>query len=407
MELFIARQPIFDTQKNVVAYELLFRSPGAVTATHTDDTAATRAVLSNAFLMMGIDSLTDGQRAFVNFGTATLLDQVPQLLPANILTVEILETVEPTQEVINACALLKKAGYTLALDDFEPDKAQIPLILLADIIKVDFRSPKSMQGRQFAERLCPGRIRYLAEKVETEAEFRQALADGYTLFQGYFFSRPAILSQKSIPVNHMHYLQLLNQLYTADFDVERFEQLIKRDLSLSLQFLKYINSAFFGFRVPVQSIRHAAALLGQQGLAKWISLVALRNLAQEQPPELLRTAVVRARFSELLIQHRPHPGIPQDHFFLVGLFSLLEAFLQKPLADVLEQLPLARSVKDALAGRPNPLRQVLDLVIAYEQGNWEQVLAVGEAVQLPHDAIVNAYFDALLWEKEFIVLTEV
>lgn len=144
MELFIARQPIFDTQKNVVAYELLFRSAGAATATHTDDTAATRDVLSNAFLMMGIDSLTDGQRAFVNFGTATLLDQVPQLLPANILTVEILETVEPTQEVINACALLKKAGYTLALDDFEPDKAQIPLILLADIIKVDFRSPKSM-----------------------------------------------------------------------------------------------------------------------------------------------------------------------------------------------------------------------------------------------------------------------
>ncbi|MEA4835718.1 MAG: HDOD domain-containing protein [Anaeromusa sp.] len=407
MELFIARQPIFDTQKNVVAYELLFRSAGAATATHTDDTAATRDVLSNAFLMMGIDSLTDGQRAFVNFGTATLLDQVPQLLPANILTVEILETVEPTQEVINACALLKKAGYTLALDDFEPDKAQIPLILLADIIKVDFRSPKSMQGRQFAERLCPGRIRYLAEKVETESEFRQALNEGYSFFQGYFFSRPAILTQKSIPVNHLHYLQLLNHLYTADFDVDQIEQLIKRDLSLSLQFLKYINSAFFGFRVPVQSIRHAAALLGQQGLAKWISLVALRNLAQEHPPELLRTAVVRARFSELLIQHRPHPVIPQDHFFLVGLFSLLEAFLQKPLEDILEKLPLARSIKDALAGHPNPLRQVLDLVIAYEQGNWEQVLAVGEAVQLPHDAIVNAYFDALLWEKEFIVLTEV
>ena len=406
MELFIARQPIFDIHKNVVAYELLFRSPGAVTATHTDDTAATRAVLSNAFLMMGIDSLTDGKRAFVNFDAATLLDQVPRLLPSKILTVEILETVEPTPEVINACTLLKQSGYVLALDDFEPSEALLPLILMADIIKVDFRNPQSIQGRLFAERHAPG-IRYLAEKVETEAEFRQALKEGYSFFQGYFFSRPAILSQKNIPVNHMHYLQLLNQLYTADFDVERFEQLIKRDLSLSLQFLKYINSAFFGFRVPVQSIRHAAALLGQQGLAKWISLVALRNLAQEQPPEVLRTAVVRARFSELLVQHRPHPGIPQDHFFLVGLFSLLEAFLQKPLEDVLEQLPLARSVKDALAGRPNPLRQVLDLVIAYEQGNWEQVLAVGETLQLPHEIIVNAYFDALQWEKEFIAMSSV
>lgn len=401
MDIFVARQPIFDQQNQVVAYELLFRSSPANVATHTDDTAATLEVLSNVFLQMGIDAITEGKRAFVNFGAALLLQQVPQLLPPEILAVEVLESVRPTPLIIDACLRLKQKGYWLVLDDFLPAEEWLPLVQAADIIKVDFRNPCSLQTRSFVHRHGHRHVRFLAEKVETRSDFQQACEDGYSLFQGYFFSRPTVLSQKSIPVASIYHLQLLRQLQAQLVDLHRFEAIVKRDMSLSYQLLTYANSAFFGFRMPVHSIRHAAALLGQQELAKWIGLATLRSISQNQPVELLRLAVIRGRQCELLAAHLRQCAIPADHFFFTGLFSLLDTFLAQPLDQIVPHLPVAAPVREALLRRPSALQATLDLAIAYERGDWTGVLQQSSRLQLATKELTPTYLEAIRWEQEF------
>ncbi len=400
MDIFVARQPIFNTQSQVVAYELLFRNSELNQAEYVDDNQATKEVLVNVFLQMGIDTITEGKKAFVNFSASLLQQQVPQLLPPDVLAVEILETVSPTQEVIDACVQLKKDGYWLVLDDFIPSPEWLPLASMADIIKVDFRDAKSLQTKSFLYRHGIYHPRFLAEKIETKDEFLQARTQGYTYFQGYFFSKPTVLSQKEIPIVSAHHLYLSRELHARIVNVHRFEAIVKRDMALSYQLLKYANSAFFGFHSPVHSIRHAAALLGQRELSKWIALVTLRSLSSEQPPELLHLAVIRGRHCELLAEHLS-TSMPPDYFFFTGLFSLLDAFLGRPLKNILSYLPIPDDVCQALLGHPNTLRQLLDLVIAYEKGDWPQVLQYSRQLQLPSSQLAPKYLSAISWEKDF------
>ena len=400
MDIFVARQPIFNAESQVVAYELLFRNSELNQADYVDDNQATKEVLVNVFLQMGIDAITEGKKAFVNFSASLLQQQIPNLLPPDVLAVEILETVSPSQEVIDACMQLKKDGYWLVLDDFIPSPEWLPLASMADIIKVDFRDAKSLQTKSFLYRHGIYQPRFLAEKIETKDEFLQARAQGYTFFQGYFFSKPTILSQKEIPIVSAHHLYLSRELHSRIVNVHRFEAIVKRDMALSYQLLKYANSAFFGFHSPVQSIRHAAALLGQRELSKWIALVTLRNLSSKQPPELLHLAVIRGRHCELLAQYL-QTSLAPDYFFFTGLFSLLDAFLGQPLKDILSYLPIPDEVCQALLGQPNALRQLLELVIAYEKGDWPQVLQYSRQLQLPSSQLAPNYLSAISWEKEF------
>ena len=300
MEVFVARQPIFNGKIEVVAYELLYRNGMLNRAELIDDNEATTDVLTNVFLQMGIDTIAEGKRAFVNFNEALLLQQVPRLLPANILAVEILETVVPTETLLQVCKQLKQEGYWVVLDDFVPSQAWLPLAKIADIIKIDFKNPKSLEARNYLLRHDVHQPEYLAEKIETKEEFMQARKQGYSYFQGYFFQKPVILSQKEMPLSSIQHLRLLKELYAENIDMKRFEEIVKRDMSLSYLLLKYVNSAFFSFRSQVQSIRHAAALLGQRELAKWLALITLRNLGQEQPSELLHVSVLRGRHCELI-----------------------------------------------------------------------------------------------------------
>jgi c-di-GMP-related signal transduction protein len=397
MEVFVARQPIFDSNKVVVGYELLFRDgvQNCFPVGSASD-SATYSVISSSYMSIGFEALTRGKKAFVNFTASNLQTGLAKLVPENYLAVEILETVEPTPDVVKACAELKKAGYQIVLDDFVFQAKYQPFVDLADIIKIDFLAVTAEQRRKLFRKVIPPRVKLLAEKVESEEDFVQGVKLGYTYFQGYFFSKPVVITYTEIPPNRILQLQLVQQVNREDFNVAQLEEVIKRDVSLSYKLFKYVNSAWFGFRYKIQSIRQAVALLGQGEIRRWVSLVTIRDLSQEKPIELLTTAIIRGRLCEQIAQTAGLAKQVQGAF-VVGMFSLLDALLDRSMEEILGELSLAPDVTEALLGRPTILGAVLRLARSYEQADWELLSHLSAVLGFEEKKLPGLYHEAILW----------
>lgn len=255
MDVFVARQPIFTRQKKIFAYELLFRSSLSNIFPDIDGETATSSLLSSTFLTVGIEKISGNHRAFINFTEDLLKRGTPTLFPKEKITVEILEDVSSSEEVIDACLSLKKKGYELALDDFVYHQNSVPLIRIANIIKVDFRNNSVDEISHLVMVLKRYPCRLLAEKVETYEEFHKALNLGFTYFQGYFFSTPEIIKNKDISSSQLTVMQLICEVNRVEFDIDALEKLINRDVSISYKLLNYLNSAFFSRLQPLSSIR--------------------------------------------------------------------------------------------------------------------------------------------------------
>lgn len=397
MDVFVARQPIFDRKKNVAAYELLFRSGLANSYDSTmDGDRSTSHVITNSLLIIGLDNLTSGKKAFVNFTKNLLLQGVPAILPKNAIAVEILETVEPDPEVIRACRELKAAGYQIVLDDFVFHERYRPFIELADIIKVDFLATDTTQREKLLEACANSAVQFLAEKVETPQAFQEALDAGYNLFQGYFFSKPNVVAGRDIPGSKVNYLRILHEVNRPDVEFERLEEIIKRDVSLSYKLLRFINSAFFQFSVKVESIKHALILLGTKEIKKWVSVVALSSMGFDKPQELLTLSLIRARFCELL---GTRVGLQKkaSDLFMTGLFSLIDALIDRPMPAVLSELPIADDIKQALLGINNILRDVFNLVVSYERAEWIKTAAYAKKLHANEKELPELFLESVNW----------
>jgi c-di-GMP-related signal transduction protein len=371
--VYVARQPIFDIDEKIFAYELLFRSGFNNFYDQLDGDYATSKTIINSFVLLGIDTLTGGKMAFINFTRNLIINEVATAFPRDLLGIEVLETVEPDGLIIEACRRLKNRGYMIILDDFVFKPAYQPLIEIADIIKIDFRITPPDKQKALIEYLTKKKVRLLAEKVESFEEFEGAKSTGFSLFQGYFFSRPHIIEGRDMPVYKLNYLQILREINESPDDVEfdELEHIIKRDVSLTYKLLRFINSAAFGFNMKIQSIKQALTLLGTREIKKWVSLVALSNMGEDKPEELILLTMSRAKFCEFISRRIGMKDKGPD-LFLMGMFSLIDAIIDKPMAEVLADLPLAEPVKDALMGGDNKYADVLRLVISYEQGIWEE-----------------------------------
>ncbi len=397
-DVFVARQPIFDPDRRVYAYELLFRaSASAPAASLVDGNAATRAVIANALFTFGIRDILSGRPGFFNFTREHLLMDYTGILDPRQTVIEVLETVDPDEEVIRACRRLKAQGYTLALDDFIAKDLANPLGELADIIKVDFRGTTQAEQGLVAGHFRRRGVRLLAEKVETAEEFSFARQQGYSLFQGYFFARPETMTGKRVPESKKQYHSLLCALNRPDFDFQEVEAAIKYDLSLTHKFLLFLNSANFGFRQRIRSIRHALVLLGEQQVRTWVSLAVVASMGADKPPELIVTGTIRARFCERL---GAVAGLGErgNSLFLVGLFSVMDALMGMPLEEVLAGLPMEQDVLDVLLGEcgdGNRLVQVHALVLAYERGEWAKVVECAEKLGVRETAIRPVYEEAV------------
>jgi EAL and modified HD-GYP domain-containing signal transduction protein len=264
---------------------------------------------------------------------------------------------------------------------------------MADIVKVDFLESDGQEQQRLAETLLPRGIVLLAEKVETQEDFSRARSMGYTLFQGYFFSKPVIVARKDLPSSKLHYLRLLKEINAAQMDFDSLSRLVGTDASMSYKLLRYINSAAFGVRQQVNSLKQAVTLLGENQIRQWASLLAVYNLGDDRPVELMATAVIRARFSELLAAEAGLARHAPD-LFLIGLFSLLDAMLGRPQAEILEELNLGDDVTAALLKKEGRLALVLELVKSYEQGRWEEVDQACAGLGLDKDHLPEQYLQA-------------
>jgi c-di-GMP-related signal transduction protein len=395
-DVYVARQPIFDERSEIFGYELLHRSSMENRYLATDDDLASLAVLSDSAFVFGLEALAGQGRAFVNFTRTSLINDFARVLPPERLIVEVLEEVVADDEVVAACRRLKERGYLIALDDFEPDGPSAGLVELADIVKIDFTVHTPASRQQLADTLLPRGVRLLAEKVETAAEVEQARRLGYAYAQGYFFARPEISVGTRSPGFKPLRLQLLQELNRADPDFDSIEDLFRHDPALSFQLLRYLNSAAFGLRSRVTSIRHSLVYLGQSGLRTWATVLILADAGIDRPFELIVTSVVRSRFCELVGRHIGMEARRHD-LALLGLFSLIDAIFGRPMHDALVEMPLPSDVVSALCGEPNTLGVLLSLAHAYERADWPTVEGVARRLGLDAADVSASYFEAVNW----------
>jgi EAL and modified HD-GYP domain-containing signal transduction protein len=393
---YVARQPIFERDQKVFGYELLFRDDMENVFHGTDPDAASRSTFDSS-LLVGLDVLCDGRRAFVNCTRETLIGGMITMLPSHSTVVEILESVPVDDEVVAACRHLREAGYLIALDDFVDNDPRGPLVEIADILKVDIRLTTPEQRAALIKRHGPRRCRLLAEKVESHEEFVVAKDQGFVYFQGYFFRRPEMMATHDVPANRLNYVRMLQAVSRSELNVPEIENLVKSEASICYRLLRYMNSARFGFRNEIHSVRHALAILGDQETRRWVRLIATVGAGQDKSSDLVLSAMVRARFGELLSSAMRHR---ESDLFLLGLLSLLDAMLEMPMAEILEKISLDSETKAALRGEPSSLRPIYQLILAHESGEWEAARSLCESLQLDPDAVAGWYWQAQEWARQ-------
>jgi c-di-GMP-related signal transduction protein len=396
MDVFIARQPIFDAKQRVYGYELLYRS--GVENIYSDGDKASFSVIVNTLLVIGSQQISQGKRVFVNFTPKLLLEGSAAYLPKEIGVIEILEDVEPDDELIEAIKMIRSQGYILALDDFilRGDEYS-PFLKLVDIIKVDLRQTNEQERKAIAQKFpVSGNVKLLAEKTETREEFDNALNMGYSYFQGYFFCKPVILARRHLSEHIIHYLRILKELNADNPSFEMIKKIIEHNPSFAYKILKYVNSTMFGLSREVSSIMHTLELLGEEEIRKWVSLAVLMELGNDQPQELLRLCLLRARLSENLAFKAGYKQ-QKSEFFFTGLFSCMDVLLSRPMEEIVEDLPIQASIKEALLGKTNLLKTVLDLAISYEKANWMDLPPLASSLGIEESELPQVYSNSIEW----------
>lgn len=390
-EKFIARQPIFDSRLKVFAYELLFRA-GPKNIFQPRKEACSSVIVDSATLF-DLQTLTGHAKAFINADQAALLAGTPRLLPHQRIVIEVLESVAPSPEIIEACANLCRDSYVLALDDFADHPKWQPLIPLAKYLKVDFRATDMDARRAIAQRYGGNGIHLLAEKVETLAELDEARATGYSYFQGFFFSKPAMMESRDIPGNKLICLQLLQAVSEPQLSFEKIEKILKQEPSLIYKLLRYLNSPLIGLRVEIRSVREAIALLGESEFRRWASIVAVVVMASDKPAELIRTALTRAYFCEDFSKLIGMTAQSSD-LFLMGLLSVTDALLDRPMEKILAELPVSAEIRTALCGGENRFRDVYETLLAYERAEWGKLSHVVMRFQSLEELVPGCFMSA-------------
>ncbi len=396
MEVFVARQPILNTNKNVAYYELLFRANKENYYDEIDGDKATLDVITNSFTLIGMKNLTNGKRAFINFTEGLLLNETALLLPKDKVVIEILETVTPNARLVECCKKLKARGYQLALDDFVFKSDYEELIQLADYIKVDFLITKGEERKNIIKKVNNSNIKFLAEKVETIEDFNEAVNLGYTYFQGYFFSKPTILSAKEMPTSTLCSFELLKFIKEDTFRVDDIENVIKKNVALSYKLLKYINSATLGLRSEVKSIKQALVLMGKKELMKWISLVTIRDFSDTNSEAVMDISIVRAKFGEAIAEKINFKSRASE-IFIMEMFSNIDVLLNQPMEQALVDLPLADDIKAALLGEENIFKFINDLIFYYENGDFRMLSECSRRLNISEKDISELYTQALEW----------
>ena len=388
----VARQPILNRKKETVAYELLFRS---LSKDEFDGNQATAEVLTSSLDLIGLDNLTRGKQAFINFTAELIKSEIAELLPQQKIGIEILEDVSVDHEIIKCSKNIKAAGHILLLDDFVYQKELIPLIEIADIIKIDFLQTTGRERKYIMELIKKKHnpeAKFLAEKIENYEEFKTAYEMGYDYFQGYFFTRPDTISTRKIPSYKFNYLEVINELNSLEPDFKKLSKIIKNDLSMSYSLLRTINAAIYGYQVS--SIQQAAALLGINKLKKWALLYFIKGLSEDKPGALFTNTLIRAKMAELLAKNI-NQADKSSEYYTVGMLSMLDAYLDRPLENIVKELSLTDEVKKAVLNLDGKMGEILELIILYEQARWSELEKIEIKYHLDNKLLAAVYQEAI------------
>jgi c-di-GMP phosphodiesterase len=398
--IYVARQPIFELGRRLFGYELLYRRDSSVDRADGDTGYMSAEVIMHALLGMGLSTIAGGGVAFVNFSRAQLLNRSWQLFERKSVVIELLETVECDAETTAACRELVDAGYKLALDDYVYADQSLPLLEMASIVKVDILGKTPEEMETMARLLKPTGARLLAERVETATVRDICVNLGYTLFQGYLFSRPETLSKTDVSAGHLAVMRLLNLLRDPYTNDNALEAAFQSDLALCYKLLRIVNAAAIGGR-GITSIPHAVRLIGRDALHRWLSVIMVASLGRKGDVsfELALTAMTRARMCEMVVTTRGSRGQAASAF-MVGLLSLLDVLLEIPMDTILSHLELSEDVRGALLERTGPLAHPLQLVEAYEKAEWDAAQEFARLAQLEPTTLPDLYVDALKWANE-------
>jgi c-di-GMP-related signal transduction protein len=399
MEVYVGRQPILDRGWNIAGYELLFRSSHANFRDSTDDVSATSQVIANAVLGFGLDRLLGDKPAFINFDRTLLLGDWTTVLPPEKVIIEILEGVQPDPQVLAACEALREQGYALAFSPSGDNEQAAEFAPFLDILRVDFQKTTPADQEALVRRYGKLSIRMIAGKVETEAEFVRASQLGYNYFQGFFFASPVVLQTSRVPASKAGGLRLVRLIDHDEMDFDSVEEVIRFDIAFSHSLLTYVNSAAFQWPARVESVRQGLLLLGSDGVRKWAWMASLSSLGENRPPVLMAQVLMRGRFCEVISRLMTLPAGDADPF-LIGMFSLLDAILQRPIEGIMDEMNIGPHIRLALLGAPgvdNPLALVLKIVKAYELGDFAQVDAVAQAIGMSPSELSTGYLECLSW----------
>ncbi|MBD8522799.1 EAL and HDOD domain-containing protein [Lysinibacillus fusiformis] len=409
MEVFIGRQPIFNLHEQVVAYELLYRSKNVNAFPMVDSDAATIDVLVNSFLSIGFEEVTKGKPGFVNFTDNLLMSSIHEFLNPSQVVIEILEDVPLTSQLVKRVVELKKYGFQIALDDFIMDEhVEIydELFEQVDYIKVDFLAT-SMVKRMEIENKVKGNyphIQLLAEKVETRHQFEVAKSSGYVLFQGYFFEQPQIIKATDIPANTIQYIHIISLLKEEEPNIQLLAENIERDISLTYKLLQMINNSSKRSKSKVRSIKQAIVLLGISNLRKWIYLLAMREIDIDGDSDLFKEVMCMSLFRAKVCEKLAKLSYKKNfsEYFLVGMFSLIDTLLQRPMSSILYQLPFSEDITNTILGHETEMTPFLEFSIALGKLDWARLEELGAQLNIPLKDMDLLYYEAMEWaEKSF------
>ncbi|MCA8943522.1 MAG: HDOD domain-containing protein, partial [Planctomycetes bacterium] len=341
---------------------------------------------------VGLDRLVGPHQAFINLTREFFVQGLYESLPKERVVLEVLEDIEPDAEFVAAVRAAKQAGYTIALDDFRYSEAWDPLVEIADLIKLDVVDLGRMETVRHIRLLARPGLRFLAEKVETHADFEFYRRLGVELFQGFFFCEPQVVAQRALPQNKLAMLELLGKVHDPSVDIESVVDTIVRDVSMSYRLLRSVNSSLFALPREIESVHQAVVLLGL-GRVRSLCTLLMMAAVDDKPLELTVTGLVRARTCQSLGRS---VGADEQMFFSVGLLSVLDALLDRPMAELLDQMPLSETVRAAILDEQGPAGEALRLARACERMDLDML----------RDALVSvadvreAFIEALGWARE-------
>jgi len=372
----LGRQPILNRSQEIVAYELLFRSAGMLTADVSDASHATANVIINTLTGFGLEDILGGHKGFINMELELLMDDSLLILPKEQVVIELLETLEISPELVDRCRFLKENGFSLALDDHEYSPAFHELYKIVDIVKVDLMLGPRERLAEMVKQFEGYSLQLLAEKVESLDEFRYCLDLGFDLFQGYYFAKPSIMEKKKIDDSGSTLLKLM-RLLSEDADQKEIEKIFRGDPGLMYKLLLLVNSVGIGIRNKIDTVSHAIVVLGRQQIKRWVQLALFAGNDQrglENP--LVDMAAVRAGFMENMTHyHHGLKGLPDstEKAFMTGILSILEKVYDIPVEEVIQKLNLSDDVKDALVLRQGGLGKLLHMAELLEEMDFNHL----------------------------------